>query len=143
MQETRVPLGRKVLAGALAFAILGLTYVLFDPDLGTPAPLFGEFTCRGQLAVTATGPSGTAELGVPETGIRFEVTHAGMPHGAFVLLWLRAPGGDWTQEQELVVESGQDLFFVPRIESGTEAYVEARDTRGAVCDGRSATLRAL
>lgn len=132
------------LAVVLGGSLLAMTYVLFDPDLGTPVPLFQEFTCRGDLVVQAGNGYGDPWLRVPETGVRALAfaPDGSTPRPAFFTVWKRDLGGDWTWYFDHTAPTGEHSFFMSGVAEGTDAYVTAKDLEGKHCQGESRVLRA-
>lgn len=129
-------------AAALGLSILALTYVLFDPDLGTELPLFGEITCRGRLDVVATNGFGGEFLQLPASGVTARATADGEPQAVLFEMFLRRePAAPWQRFHDQVAPGGEHTFYVTAVTEQTEAYVSARHLEGKVCAGESSVLQ--
>lgn len=128
----------------LAVALLAVTYILFDPELGTPVPLFQELTCRGDLVVVAGDGYGEPLLRVPESGLRAQAfaPDGVTPRPAFFTVWKRQAGDEWSWFFDHTGPSGEHTFFMSPVDAQTESYVSAKDLDGKHCEGASAVLRA-
>lgn len=141
--EERVPWWRYAIAATLGLSILALTYVLFDPDLGTDAPLFGEFTCRGKLEVTIANGFDEPYLVPGGSAVHYRATREGNATLAVsVTLFVREKGEDWRAQLTRRDEPSDAYIYIPRVTENTEAYVEAKDVTGEICGGRSPVIGA-
>ena len=141
-QDEPVPWWRYVIAATLGLSILALTYVLFDPDLGTEAPLFQEFTCRGRLEVTIANGFEEPFLRTPSSAVHYRATREGHLVAVWVTLFVREAGEEWTAQLSRRDEPSDAYIFIPTVTNATEAYVEARDVSGETCVGESPVIRA-
>lgn len=133
----RTPWWRYAWGATLALSILALTYVLFDPDLGTEAPLFGELTCRGELEVLVSDGHGRPYLLAPESGVRARALGDGELRPALFTVHKREAGEEWSVYFTDDDRAGERIFFVGEIEPTTEVYVRAKDLEGRYCAGGS------
>lgn len=140
-EEGPIPPWRYALAATLGLALLASTYVLFDPDLGTEAPLFQEFTCTGRLAVGAGDGLGRPQLASPEMALKMNATDGatGELRPALFRIFTREAGADWEEYYAVAVREGEHFIYL-RVSPTMEAYVEARDLEGEVCAGKSQAL---
>lgn len=130
-------------AAFLGLSILAMTYVLFDEDLGTPVPLFQEFTCRGKLDVTLTDPAGKPELRVPEMAVKMRAAGDGETRPAFFRLFIRDNAdSDWREYFTFNIPGGEHLNYVGQITNETQLYVSAKDTEGEYCGNESDVISA-
>lgn len=138
------PKPRQGWAALLALVMLGTTYVLLDEDLGTPAPLFQEFTCRGRIEVSVVNGYNETALTIPETAVRARaVAPTGDTLAVYMVLWTReADDGKWAHRFDHVALVGENAFLLRSVMNGTQAYVTAADVEGRVCRGESGVLRA-
>lgn len=137
----RIPPLRLAFALFLGGALLAMTYVLFDPDLGTEAPLFGELTCRGALELRVANGFGEPYLREPVTALTMEATDGGARVPALFVAYKREQGETWKEWLQQARPSGEWSVFMGDITPSTEVYVEARDLRGERCDAESGILR--
>lgn len=144
LEVERVPWWRYAVAAALGLSILGLTYVLFDPDLGTQAPLFGEFTCRGGIIVEVANGFHEPYLTPPNSAVYFRAHDAANNSiDAFVTIETReGDDGEWTKLLARSAPEGDGYTFIPLVTEKTQARVLAKDTTGQVCAGVSRTITA-
>jgi hypothetical protein len=130
-------------AALLGLTILGLTYALFDDDLGTPVPLFQEFTCRGTMELEVLNGFGEPHLQVPASGITVRALYDGATQPVYMRLFVRdAPDAPWRQFHDQLAEDGEHTFFVTSITSTTEAYADAKHLDGARCRSESPRIGA-
>ena len=140
--QERTPWWRYAIAATLGLSILALTYVLFDPDLGTEAPLFGEFTCRGRLVVEVANGFYEPYLVPPSSAVYFRTATAeNATVATFVTLETReGPDGAWTRLLSRNAPEGDGFIFIPEVTNMTQARVIAKDLAGEVCEGTSRTI---
>jgi len=131
------------LAAALGLSLLGMTYILFDPELGTAVPLFQEFTCKSELRVLATDPSGNETLRIPEMALRMRAFGDDAPRPAHFTIHKRERDEPWGIFYALPIQTGEHYIYVEPITAQTEIYVEAMDLEGVYCTGRSPVVRAI
>lgn len=139
----RIPPLRIAWAAFLGLSLLAMTYVLFDPDLGTDAPLFGEFTCRGAIEVELAHSFGGDHLTMPDSGLVFNATEDGAPVHVVAVLFVQQPGEEFEATQSLNAPSGSDFFYLAKVTPGMAVFVRATDVEGKVCRGDSRTLTTL
>jgi hypothetical protein len=120
--------------------MLAMTYVLFDPDLGTPVPLFQEFTCRGRLDVTASDPQGAPSLRAPEMALKMSARADDGLRPAYFIAMKREAGSEWEEYYAVEIPAGDHLMHVSPVTEKTEMYVIAKDLEGRYCSGRSSVL---
>jgi hypothetical protein len=138
----RTPWLRYAWAATLGLSILALTYVLFDEDLGTSAPLFAEFTCRGELEVEIANGFHEPWLTTPSSAIYYKATRDGELVGVFMSLHVREAGGEWRIPLSRTDEPSEGFVYIPTVTNATEAYVSVKDTSGRTCKAESPIIRA-
>ena len=122
-RDERTPWARYVLAGTVGLALLGMTYVLFDPDLGTAVPLFQEFTCRGRFDLAITSGFYEPFLRVPASGLYIRSSVGGVLVPSYVWIELREGEGDWEELAQHAVPTGEESYFLPTVTEETQARV--------------------
>jgi hypothetical protein len=124
------------LAAILASTLLLEVAALYDPDIGTPVPLFHRWTCHGALTVEAAG------LRLGTSGLNVSASWSGEAVPSYFLAYVQR--GEAPREELPAVrdDRGWHIFFVTGITPETHAFGIARDLSGRHCDGQSPTLRA-
>jgi len=140
--EERTPWWRYAFAATLGLSILALTYVLFDPDLGTEAPLFGEFTCRGRIVVEVANGFHEPYLVPPNSAVYFRTaTEDNATVATFVTVETReGSDAEWAKLLSRTAPEGDGFVFIPEVTNATQARVIAKDLEGQVCEGTSRTI---
>lgn len=127
----------------MGLTLLGMTYALFDPDLGTSVPIFHEFTCSRGMHVEAVDGYGNSTINVPAGAVYAKAFgEEGQIVPAFLTLHRRDEGGDWARVLAAENPNGQFVFTLSDVRETTEVYVEARDPTGAYCKASSGILKA-
>lgn len=139
--EGRTPWWRYALAATLGLSLLGLTYVLFDPELGTPVPLFQEFTCRGRIEVFAGNVRDEPTLLAPQMALKMRTFGPdGEPMLSYLSIYRKDGDGDWQLYIARPSVTDPDLIFLDVIDQTTAIRVNAKDLEGRVCAGESAVI---
>lgn len=129
-------------AALLSGVLLVETAALFDEDLGTPVPLFHEWTCYGTLDVGATDGYGNPSLRIPNSGLNASASWEGELVKAYFRAFVRHGEGPWEELPPARDDRGWHIFFIERVEPSTQAYTLARDISGKRCSGESVVIPA-
>lgn len=143
LPRDRALLARYTWAGLLGATILGLTVVLFDEDLGTGAPLFGEWTClpRGKLTLHVTNGFDEPYIISPQMTLKINATGDGEARPIFLIVHWREADGPWSLFFSQEARTYPHYQVVGPTTERTEIYVVAKDSEGRYCPAESGVLR--